>query len=56
MAILAQKFEFGWLMVRKVYKNSCKIDKVLAARSFFENNPKSLHTYSLARKETFKSC
>ena len=30
MAILPRKFKFGWLMLSKVYKNSYKIDKVLA--------------------------
>ena len=29
MTILAQKFEFGWLMLSKGYKSSYRIDKVL---------------------------
>ena len=43
MAILAQRFKFCWLMLRKVYKNSYKIDKVLVIGSCVSRREKDRH-------------
>ena len=42
MAILAQKFKFGRLMLSKGYKNSYKVDKVLG--QIISNSSRKIHS------------